>query len=172
MKLTAKQKLFCDEYIKSGNATEAATKAGYSNKTARFTGAENLTKPNIKSYITDKMKEIESHKIADAKEVLEFYTRIIRDEVEEEVVVSTAEEAFKISKKPSLKDKVNAGKELLKRYPSVDPIEKVKLRKLLADTRVSEAKAKAMEDNGQDIELLLDKMMDKLAKEDLKHGSN
>ena len=43
MKLTEKQKKFADFYIKLGNATQAAIKAGYSEKTARFTGAENLT---------------------------------------------------------------------------------------------------------------------------------
>jgi phage terminase small subunit len=45
VKLTEKQKRFCDYYIETGNATEAAIRAGYSNKTARFIGAENLTKP-------------------------------------------------------------------------------------------------------------------------------
>lgn len=170
-KLTAKQKKFCDEYIKSGNATDAAIKAGYSAKTAKQTGAENLSKPYLKSYIDVKMKEIESHKIADAKEVLEFYTKVLRGEVIEEVPMSTADEVIVVKKKPSIKDKVTASKEIMKRYPLFDPMEKQKLKKLVADTRISEARAKAMEDNGADVELLLDKMMDTLAKEDLKHGS-
>ena len=170
-KLTAKQKKFCDEYIKSGNATDAAIKAGYSAKTAKQTGAENLSKPYLKSYIDAKMKEIESHKIADAKEVLEFYTKVLRGEVIEEVPMSTADEVIVVKKKPSIKDKVTASKEIMKRYPLFDPMEKQKLKKLVADTRISEARAKAMEDNGADVELLLDKMMDTLAKEDLKHGS-
>ena len=71
----------------------------------------------------------------------------------------------------SAKDRISAAKELLKRYPTTDPMEKQKLKKLAADARISEARAKAMEDNGADVELLLDKMMDTLAKEDLKHGS-
>lgn len=50
-------------------------------------------------------------------------------------------------------------------------LDRAKIRKANADARVAEAKAKAMEDNGADVELLLDKMMDTLAKEDLKHGS-
>ena len=67
--------------------------------------------------------------------------------------------------------------ELLGRYYKIflelsnPEIDKAKLRKLNADARVAEARAKAMEDNGADVELLLDKMMDTLAKEDLKHGS-
>ena len=52
MKLTPKQQAFCDYYIASGNATEAAIKAGYSEKTARVVGCENLTKPNIREYNT------------------------------------------------------------------------------------------------------------------------
>lgn len=86
-KLTPKQKAFADEYLKSGNATQAAIKAGYSDKSARFVGAENLTKPNIKAYIDAKMAEIESHKIADAKEVLEFLTAVMRGETKETVFV-------------------------------------------------------------------------------------
>ena len=50
-KLNQKQTLFCDEYLIDLNATQAAIRAGYSEKTARFIGAENLTKPNIAEYI-------------------------------------------------------------------------------------------------------------------------
>lgn len=54
---------------------------------------------------------------------------------------------------------------------SIPELDKARIRKANADARVAEARAKAMEDNGADVELLLDKMMDTLAKEDLKHGS-
>ena len=54
---------------------------------------------------------------------------------------------------------------------STPELDRAKIRKANADARVAEARAKAMEDNGADVELLLDKMMDTLAKEDLKHGS-
>jgi len=54
-KLTKKQKKFCDEYLIDLNATQAAIRAGYSEKTARFIGAENLTKPNIQEYIQQRM---------------------------------------------------------------------------------------------------------------------
>ena len=50
-------------------------------------------------------------------------------------------------------------------------LDAARIRKAIADARVAEARAKSMEDNGADVELLLDKMMDTLAKEDLKHGS-
>lgn len=161
-KLTAKQKKFCDEYIKSGNATDAAIKAGYSAKTAKQTGAENLSKPYLKSYIDAKMKEIESHKIADAKEVLEFYTKVLRGEVIEEVPMSTADEVIVVKKKPSIKDKVTASKEIMKRYPLFDPMEKQKLKKLVADTRISEARANVAERLGSEGDDKLDELMEKL----------
>ena len=78
-KLPPKQKLFCDYYIETGNATEAALKAGYSSKTARSIGAENLTKPYIKEAIKIRNKEIESKRIANMKEVKEFWTALLRN---------------------------------------------------------------------------------------------
>lgn len=170
-KLTTKQKIFCDEYIKSGNAKEAAIKAGYSPKTAKSIGQENLTKPDLKAYIDAKMAEIESHKIADAKEVLEFYTKVLRDEVVEEVPMSTADDVVVIKKKPSFKDKITASKEIMKRYPLVDPIEKQKLQKLIADTRISEAKATVAERLGSETTEQLDDLINKLVGEEKKDGT-
>ena len=170
-KLTTKQKKFCDEYIKSGNAKQSAIKAGYSPKTAYSIGNENLNKPELKAYIEKRLKQLESKKIGDAKEVLEFYFRVLRGEETEEVPMSTADSVVTVTKTPSIKDKVSVAREIMKRFPLYDPMEKQKLKKLTADARVAEARAKAMEDNGADVELLLDKMMDTLAKEDLKHGS-
>ena len=149
MKLTAKQRLFADEYIKSGNATQSAIKAGYSPKTVRSIGQENLTKPDIKSYIDAKMAEIESHKIADAKEVLQFYTRVLREEETEEVALPTGDDVVTVEKKPSFKDRLTAARELMKRYPLNDPVVKAQLDKIRADTRISEAKAELLKnDNG------------------------
>lgn len=149
MKLTAKQRLFADEYIKIGNATQAAIKAGYAEKSARFVGAENLTKPNIKAYVDAKMAEIESHKIADAKEVLEYYTRVLRAEEIEEVPDTV--KGGLIERKPTIKERISAAKELMKRYPLSDPVVQAQLRKIEADTRISEARAKSLEDGGQDV---------------------
>lgn len=49
--LTDKQKRFCEEYLIDLNATQAAIRAGYSKDTARSTGSENLSKPDIVDYI-------------------------------------------------------------------------------------------------------------------------
>jgi len=80
VKLTPKQRAFCDYYISTGNATEAAIKAGYSEKTARKIGHENLTKLDIKKYIDEKLEEMSSSRIADASETMEYLTKVIRDE--------------------------------------------------------------------------------------------
>ena len=55
---------------------------------------------------------------------------------------------------------------------STPELDKARIRKANADARVAEAKAKAMEENGQDMEQLVDKMLDTLTKEDKKNGNN
>ncbi|EIF2086670.1 terminase small subunit [Clostridium perfringens] len=121
MKLTPKQKAFAEYYIETGNATESAIKAGYSKKTARVIGQENLLKPALKSYIDEKMKEIESKRIAKAEEVLEYLTRVLRGEETEQVVVTEnigdfMSEAKVVDKELSAKDKIKAAELLGKRY--------------------------------------------------------
>lgn len=121
MKLTPKQKAFADYYIQTGNATESAIKAGYSKKTAVVIGAENLTKPNIKTYIEERMDQISSERIADAKEVMEYLTSVMRGKVNEEVVVVEGEgegcsSARKLKKEVSPKDRNKAAELLGKRY--------------------------------------------------------
>lgn len=56
-KLTAKQELFCKEYLIDLNATQAAIRAGYSKNTACAIGTENLRKPNIALFIQEAMAE-------------------------------------------------------------------------------------------------------------------
>ena len=68
--MTEKQKLFCEEYLISLNATQAAIKAGYSEKTAYSIGNENLKKPEIQEYIQKRLKEKEDALIAKQDEVL------------------------------------------------------------------------------------------------------
>ena len=80
LKLTLKQKKFADEYIISGNATQAAIKAGYSKKTAYRIGAENVKKVQIKAYIDERLAKIDSKKIAKQEEVLQYLTAVMRGE--------------------------------------------------------------------------------------------
>ena len=157
-KLTVKQQKFCDEYIRSGNATEAALKAGYRSRTAYSIGNENLKKPELKKYIEEKIKEIESAKLATAKETLEYLTSVMRGEQTETVV--TAKGLYK-NVEVSAKDRITAAKELLKRYP-VDPLSKMQLRKINAEADLTEARVKAMQGNNTTQEDKVAKMMGEL----------
>ncbi len=120
-KLTEKQKRFADYYIETGNKTEAAVKAGYSKKTARVIGQENLLKPAVKNYIDEKLEEMSSQRIASANEVMELLTSAARGELEEEVVVVEGEgdgcsTARTIKKQIGAKDRIKAAELLGKRY--------------------------------------------------------
>ncbi|MEB3364930.1 terminase small subunit [Lactobacillus sp. R2/2] len=157
-KLTVKQQKFCDEYIKSGNATEAALKAGYRSRTAYSIGNENLKKPELKKYIEEKIKELESAKLATAQETLEYLTSVMRGEQTETVV--TAKGLYK-NVEVSAKDRITAAKELLKRYP-VDPLSKMQLRKINAEADLTEARVKAMQGNNTTQEDKVAKMMGEL----------
>lgn len=165
MKLTSKQRLFADEYIKSGNATQSAIKAGYNVKNARVIGAQNLSKLNIKAYIDAKMAEIESHKIADAKEVLEFYTRVLRkEETEPEKLMNEDGSESFCNREPSLKDRLVAAKELMKRYPLNDPVVKAQLDRIKATTKNIDLRNKNLEDGGQDVADAVDGLLGLLKK--------
>ena len=142
MKLTEKQKRFADEYIKSGNLTQSAIEAGYSKKTARVIGQENLLKPAIKSYIDDRMQAIEDSRIMTAKEAIEFLTSVVRGDIKETVVIGTPVGAEEVEKEADIKTRISAVKELLKRYPDNDKFMEQQLRKLTAEADLSEAKAK------------------------------
>ena len=145
MKLTEKQRRFVDYYVETGNKTEAAKKAGYSEKTAASIGDENLRKPAIKAAIDARLRELEDKRIAKADEVMQFLTSTLRGEVKEErvVVEGTGEgrsDARIIKVQVSARDRLEAAKSLLKRYPmQLDAKEqKLKLQKLEAEIRAAE----------------------------------
>lgn len=96
--MTDKQRKFVDEYLVDCNATQAAIRAGYSQKTAKQIGQENLTKPDLKSYIDEQLGKISCEKIADATEVLEYLTSVMRREKKENIVVTLTQENSKYVK--------------------------------------------------------------------------
>lgn len=104
-KMTEKQKAFCDYYIETGNATESAIKAGYSKKTAKVIGSENLTKPYLKQYIEERLKAIEDKRIAKGEEVLQYLTKVMRGEEKDQFGLDA-----------SLQDRTKAAELLGKRY--------------------------------------------------------
>lgn len=142
MKLTEKQKRFADEYIKLGNATQAAIKAGYSKKYANTNVSKLLQNTTIKSYLAERMKSIDSERIMSAKEAVELLTGIGRGEVKETVVVASPMGVEKVEKEADLKTRISAIKEILKRYPDNDKLMEQQLRKLTAEADIMEAKAK------------------------------
>ena len=144
MKLTEKQRRFVDYYVETGNKTEAAKKAGYSEKTAASIGDENLRKPAIKAAIDARLRELEGKRIAKPDEVMQFLTSTLRGEVKEErvVVEGTGEgrsDARIITVQVSARDRLEAAKSLLKRYPmQLDAKEqKLKLQKLENEIRAA-----------------------------------
>ena len=109
LQMTEKQKRFCIEYSASANATQSAILAGYSKKTARSIGQALLTNIDIQNEIQRLSEEMKEARIANAKEMQEILTKIIRQELEEEVIVvegcgDGVSEATIKKKKSSLKD--------------------------------------------------------------------
>lgn len=77
-KLSPKQKAFADYYIETGNATEAARRAGY--KKPNVQGSQNLEKLSVKSYIEERIKAVDEARIAKGDEVLQYLTKVMRGE--------------------------------------------------------------------------------------------
>ena len=118
-KLTPKQQRFCDEYLIDMNGTQAAIRAGYSKKTAYAIAIENLKKPMLKNYISERMKEKEAMLIADQDEVMKYLTAVLRGESLSEVIVvegvgEGCSEARRMKKLPDEKERLKAA-ELLGR---------------------------------------------------------
>ena len=76
--LTDKQLMFCHEYLKDFNATQAAIRAGYSKKTARQVGSENLSKPNIQDFLNELKHEIHERNEVTIDEVLQELANMMR----------------------------------------------------------------------------------------------
>ena len=105
MSLSPKQQAFADYYIECGNATEAAKRAGYSEKSAGTNAGKLLKNTNITEYIAIRMAEQSEKRVADANEVMRFYTAVMRGEVKDQFGLDA-----------SLSDRLKAGDSLMKRY--------------------------------------------------------
>lgn len=119
--LTVKQRRFVDAYIETGNAAEAARRAGYKSRNADVMGRENLRKPTVRKVLEARLKELEDAQIADAREVLIHLTSAMRGEIEEEIPVvegcgKGVSEARIIRKHISARDRLRAAEMLMKRH--------------------------------------------------------
>lgn len=116
-KLTLKQKRFADEYIITGNAMESAIKAGYSENYAKAQSHKLLENVGIKNYIDERLKILDSEKIADQKEILEFLTSAMRGEVTEPILRNSGDfEQVIVDVKPNVATRKAAAELLGKRY--------------------------------------------------------
>lgn len=78
-KLTIKQRRFADEYIISGNATEAAIKAGYNGKYVGQNADKLLKNTKVRAYIDTRVNKMSKSKILDAQERRELLTALAED---------------------------------------------------------------------------------------------
>lgn len=107
-KMTEKQKAFCDYYLETLNASESYKRAYSSCKTdetARVNGCKLLTKANVKSYIEERLKQMESARIAKPEEILKYLTKVMRGEEKDQFNLDA-----------SLVDRTKAAELLAKRY--------------------------------------------------------
>lgn len=117
--MTEKQKRFADEYIIDLNGTRAY-KAAYpsvkSDHTATVNAGRLLTNADIKSYVDERIAEIRSKKTAEATEVMEYLTSVMRGESTADVVVVDGDGAKIINKNPDEKERLKAAELLGKRF--------------------------------------------------------
>lgn len=102
--LNIRQRAFADYYLECGNASEAAVKAGYSSKYAATNADKLLKNTKIQKYMQKRLEELENSRIATIEEVLEFYTSVMRGEIEDYGV------------EVSIEYKLKAATELAKRF--------------------------------------------------------
>lgn len=78
--MNQRQRAFCEAYLLSGNATEAAIKAGYSPKSARSIGQRLLTFADIREYLAERNAQIIAENTATLEEIYSFWTVTMRDQ--------------------------------------------------------------------------------------------
>ncbi|MEG1136390.1 MAG: terminase small subunit [Anaerovoracaceae bacterium] len=95
MALTEKQKKFSEEYVIDLNATRAY-KAAYSSckkeETAAVNGSRLLRNTNVSAYTEELLEKLRSERVANAQEVMEYLTSVMRREKTENVVVTLNKE--------------------------------------------------------------------------------
>lgn len=102
--LNKRQIDFIQEYMKTNNITQSATKAGYSPKTAAVQGCNLLKNVKVRNYIDAINERLESEKIADIQEVMEYLTAVMRGEAKDQFDMDV-----------SIQDRTRAAGELARR---------------------------------------------------------
>lgn len=120
--LNNKQLAFAQEYLHCNNITQSAKKAGYSEKTASVQGCVLLKNPKVIEYIEAVNERLESSKIADIQEVMEYLTSVMR-----------GEEKDQFDLEPSLADRTKAATELCRRLDVKSRNKQVEARVVIVD---------------------------------------
>ncbi len=122
--MTEKQKRFCDEYLVDLNGTRAY-KAAYpsvkNDKTAGANAARLLGNASVRAYIDERLEQLRSERTADAAEVMEYLTAVMRGESKSSVVVvegigDGCSTARTVDKPPDEKERLKAAELLGKRF--------------------------------------------------------
>ena len=131
MKLTPKQKAFCDEYLIDLNATQAYIRAGYAVKdenVAAINSSRLLSYAKIQGYLKERMENKDNNRIASQDEVLEYLTRVLRGEEKEENIVTLQDKEYEgknmtvaerietVYTEPKIRDRNKAAELLGRRY--------------------------------------------------------
>ena len=121
MKLTRKQQLFADEYIRTGNAYQSAVSAGYSHNYAKGNIVKLLENVSVKSYIDARLEELKKESIAEQDEILQYLTSVMRGKMtdEELMLVPTGDfmsEVERHEKRADIVARTKAAELLGKRY--------------------------------------------------------
>ena len=115
--LTLKQQRFADEYIISANIYQSAIKAGYSKAYAKGNASKLMENVSLKAYIDERREALNSEKVADQQEVMEFLTSVMRGEVTEPVPIFIGDGFQEVMDlKPNVQARRAAAVDLGKRY--------------------------------------------------------
>lgn len=119
--VTAQQQRFVTEYLVDCNATQAAIRAGYSAKTARAQGQRLLTIVDIQNAIQAGLERLQRPAIASAEEVMQYLTRVMRDETTEEALATESlgdgvTVIRRMDKRVPARERVRAAELMAKRY--------------------------------------------------------
>ena len=107
--MNARQRVFADNFLQSGNATQAAIQAGYEKGSAGTTGSRLLKNAGVKQYIGAQMAQLSGERIATASDCLQFLT---------DVMLGKVKDCFGLD--ASLSDRLKAAQELLRRHSATE----------------------------------------------------
>lgn len=158
-----KQKLFCNYFMDYGNATYSAKKAGYSARSARQIGARLIATGYIQNYIHNLYNRVSSNEILNAKDILKFLSNVVKGNVTEDIVEATPDGVYTGKKHPSISDRIDASKEIMKRY---EPLYKARVAKLNNESKLKAFDVKTKTNIRNTTSSKVDELLDAIFKDD------